>query len=205
VAPSPAANWLGDEPVVETSISDGADVVTFSGDKLFGGPQAGIIAGRSRAIEKVSVHPLLRALRPDKMTLAAVAETARAYLEGEGSDLPVWSMALAPLDELRARAEAIAAAIVDRAGSSGATAEAVPSAALPGGGSLPGTELDSWAVTVTQSSKSAAEIDRALRGGRIPVVARVEGDRVLLDVRTIRPEEDDLVIELAAGALGAPA
>jgi L-seryl-tRNA(Ser) seleniumtransferase len=205
VMPDRPAPWLGDEPTVEDSIAEGADVVTFSGDKLFGGPQAGIVVGRSRAIQKVSTHPLLRALRPDKMTLAAVAATALAYLEGEAGELPLWSMALAPLDGLERRASRMAERIVERGKGAGISAEAISSVAVSGGGSLPGTEIESWAVTIAHPAKSAAEIDRALRSARSPVIARVEDDRVILDVRTIRPDEDELVAELVAGALGAPA
>ena len=200
-----AAEWLSGEPSIEQALAEGADVVTFSGDKLFGGPQAGIVAGRRRAIEKVSRHPLMRALRPDKMTLAAVEATALAYLDGEAPGLPLWTMALAPTDELRARAERIAAALGERGRSVGIKAEAVASAAVAGGGSLPGAELRSWAVTLAHPERSTDEIARSLRYAEIPVVGRIEDDRLLLDVRTIMPADDDLVIELAAGALGAGA
>ena len=196
--------WLRGEPVIQDALAEGADVVTFSGDKLFGGPQAGIVVGRARAIEKVSRHPLLRALRPDKMTLAAVEATAAAYLEGEGPRLPLWSMALASTDELRDRADRIAASIRTRTEGVGAV-ETIRSMAVAGGGSVPGAEIASWAVALSHPERSPDEIARSLRYGKPAVIARIEDDRVLLDVRTVPPDEDETVVEAAAGALSAPA
>jgi L-seryl-tRNA(Ser) seleniumtransferase len=204
IAPGVDPEWLAAEPLVEDCVSEGADVVTFSGDKLLGGPQAGILAGGRAAIDVIARNPLMRALRPDKMTLAALEATAAAYLEGRAQELPVWQMALAPLEVLRQRAEAIAAAIGARA-AAGTKAEAVPVSSVTGGGSLPGVELSSWGLSATHQEKSAAELGRALRFARVPVIARVEDDRVLVDLRTVRPEDDALLGELLAGALSAPA
>jgi L-seryl-tRNA(Ser) seleniumtransferase len=200
VSPGTNAPWLADEPAVEECIAEGADVVTFSGDKLFGGPQSGVVAGRADAVETVARHPLMRAVRPDKMTLAALEATAAAYLEGRAGDLPVWSMALAAPDELRGRAESIAASVSARAGD--VKAEAVAVTSMTGGGSLPGTELGSWAVAVAHAERSTAEVARALRFARTPVIARVEDDRALLDVRTIDPEDDELLADLLVDVLG---
>jgi L-seryl-tRNA(Ser) seleniumtransferase len=204
VAPGPGADWLADEPLVEDCVAEGADVVTFSGDKLLGGPQAGVIVGRRGAVDAIAKSPLMRAVRPDKMTLAALEATASAYLEGRAADLPLWSMALAPPEVLQERAEAIAASIRARAGT-GVKAEATAVTSVTGGGSLPGVELGSWAVTVAHPERSAAEVGRSLRFARVPVVARVEEDRVLIDVRTISPEDDALLVDVVAGALSAPA
>jgi L-seryl-tRNA(Ser) seleniumtransferase len=202
VGPGPVAEWLAGEPAVEECVREGADVVTFSGDKLFGGPQAGIVAGRRAAVDLVARHPLMRALRPDKMTLAALEATARAYLEERAHELPVWSMALADPEELRARADAIAVSIRARA-DDGVKAEAAAVTSTTGGGSLPGLELGSWAVALVHPEKSAAEVVRSLRFGHTPVIARVEDERVLLDVRTIAPSDDELLAELVAASLEA--
>jgi L-seryl-tRNA(Ser) seleniumtransferase len=204
LTPGPGAEWLSDEPLVEDCIAEGADVVTFSGDKLLGGPQAGVILGRKTALDTIARSPLMRAVRPDKMTLAALEATVAAYIEGRARELPLWAMALAPSDALQERAETIASAVRDRA-ERVVKAEATAVASVTGGGSLPGTELGSWAVTISHSEKSAAEIGRALRYARVPVIARVEEDRVIIDVRTIAPEDDELLTELVAGALSAPA
>ncbi len=200
------AEWAS-EPTVRAALDDGADVVTFSGDKLLGGPQAGVIVGRAEQIDKIARHPLMRALRVDKMTLAALEETLRIYLEDALDELPLWAMTTATGDELETRA----AALVDRldprggsggsggAGGSGGTGddvkvEAVALGSVAGGGSVPGAELGSWGIAITHATRSTAEIERALRFGTPPVIARVEDDRVLLDLRTVLPDQTaDLV------------
>lgn len=202
VDPGEDAPWLEREPRVEECVREGADVVTFSGDKLFGGPQAGVVVGRRAAVDLVARHPLMRAVRPDKMTLAALEATAAAYLEGHARDLPVWAMALASADDLRGRAESIAKAIRAGAGKD-VKVEAIAVSSTTGGGSLPGIELGSWAVTVSHPERSAAELARSLRFAATPVIARVEDDRVLVDVRTIDPADDVLLSELVAASLKA--
>lgn len=182
--------WLAPEPVVEHALADGADLVTFSGDKLLGGPQAGIITGRRDLIDKIGHHPLLRAVRVDKMTLAALEATLSIYLEGRLLALPLWESALASNDELEARAHALARAVTEQAGERGVKAEAVASRAVTGGGSLPGAEMSSWALAVTHAERSTTEIESALRAGSPPVIARIEDDRLLLDLRTVPPSAD---------------
>ena len=184
---------LRSEPPVEAALADGADVVTFSGDKLLGGPQAGIILGRRHLIAAMSRNPLLRALRVDKMTLAALEETLLAYLEGQEGDLPLWRMLTTSVDELRSRAESLASALAD-ALPDGVKAEAVPSRAVTGGGSLPEGEIDSWAVALEHSEWNVDELQRALRWVENPVIGRVEADRLLLDLRTVPPNHDEVVI-----------
>jgi L-seryl-tRNA(Ser) seleniumtransferase len=183
-----------DEPVVEDALKSGCDIVTFSGDKLLGGPQAGVIAGRARLIEAIERHPLVRAVRVDKMTLAALQATLTTYLEGRQHELPLWSMLSAPVDELRERAETLAASIRDQLGSSGVKADVVSSEAVAGGGSLPGSRLTSEAVAVVHPETGADEIAARLRTGDPPVVARIENDTVLLDVRTVQPEQDEVLL-----------
>ncbi|HJZ45630.1 MAG TPA: L-seryl-tRNA(Sec) selenium transferase [Roseiflexaceae bacterium] len=185
-----APHGLAPEPTVQESLSAGADLVTFSGDKLLGGPQAGLIVGRADLIDRLRAHPLARALRVDKTTLAGLEATLLAYLAGRAtSDIPVWRMIAAAPEALRARAERIAAAI-----GGGATVLACQSAV--GGGSLPGETLPSFAVALGGASQAAEPDDlaRRLRQGAPPVIGRIADDRLLLDVRTVLEEQEDALI-----------
>ena len=192
------ANPWADEPTVGAALEDGADIVTFSGDKLLGGPQAGVIVGRVELLDRIARHPLIRAVRVDKMTLAALEETLRMYLEGAASEIPLWAMTSATDEEVEGRAVAIVREL-EPALSDDIKIEAIAHRVVAGGGSAPGAEIGSWAVAVTHATRSAAEIERALRFGSPPVIARVEGDRVLLDVRTVLPDQvADLIGRLGA-------
>lgn len=182
------ANPWADEPTVGTALDDGADIVTFSGDKLLGGPQAGVIVGRGDLLDRIARHPFMRALRVDKMTLAALEETLRMYLEGAAAEIPLWAMTSASVEEIEGRAVAIVRSL-EPGVPDDIKIEAIAHRVVAGGGSAPGAEIGSWAVAVTHATRSAAEIERALRSGTPPVIARVEGDRVLLDVRTVLPEQ----------------
>jgi L-seryl-tRNA(Ser) seleniumtransferase len=173
--------WLRDEPGIRQAIDAGAAVVTFSGDKLLGGPQAGIIVGRADAIAEIARHPLARAMRADKMTLAALQQTALVYLSGDATSIPLWRMATAPLDELRARAERIAAAVP--------TAKVVDTEAVAGGGSLPGLTIPSVGVAVVPEGAKAAMTTLRASG----VIARTEGGAVVCDLRSVAPDEDGIV------------
>ncbi len=186
-----APDWVRDEPPVIAALSDGADIVTFSCDKLLGGPQAGVIAGRSDLIAKISKHPLLRALRVDKLALAALEATLLVYLEGDASELPLWGMALTPPDDLERRALRIIASLTKTLGRADLKMHSVASESVFGGGSLPGTQLSSRAISIADPERSAADIERSLRHGDPAVVARIENDMVLLDLRTVAPEQDD--------------
>ncbi|CAN5592752.1 L-seryl-tRNA(Sec) selenium transferase [soil metagenome] len=192
---------LTSEPPVDASLDEGADLVTFSGDKLFGGPQAGVIAGREELIRRISRHPLLRAVRVDKMTLAALEATSRALLEGDPSRLPLWALALEPMEELERRARAIAAHVDEALGAHGVKTEVVASRSVTGGGSLPGEDFSSWAVALTHGDTSTAEVERALRHGAPPVVARIEDDRVLVDLRAVAKTLDPVLCDAIVGAL----
>lgn len=192
-------NTFVQEPAADVALEQGADLITFSGDKLLGGPQAGIIAGRAELISILAKHPMLRALRVDKMTLAALEATLRMYLEGRAGQIPFWTMAGAPAEGLQRRAEAIGAQI--RSGEPRAKIEAVALAAVTGGGSLPDTEFGSWGLEISPTETSAAEIERRLRYGEVPVIARIEADRVLLDLRTVAPEDDEHLAALLRAAL----
>jgi L-seryl-tRNA(Ser) seleniumtransferase len=189
------------EPPVDAAVVEGADIVTFSGDKLLGGPQAGVIVGRTELIARLSRHPLLRALRVDKMALAALESTASAYLEGEERRLPLWEMALAATVEVERRARSLARRLDDALGTEGLKAEVVPSHAVMGGGSLPGHTLASWAVALSHSELADDEVDRRLRFTTPPVIARIEDDRVLLDLRSSLPQHDDALSRAVTAAL----
>jgi len=180
---------LAHEPTVQESVEAGADLVCFSGDKLLGGPQAGIIVGKADAVARLGRHPLIRALRPDKATLAGLAATLVHYLRGEAErEVPVWRMIAAPLDELDARAGRIARAL-------GRDTRVVDTRAAVGGGSTPGETLPSRAIAIG-SEATAESIAAALRRpGKKAVIARIADGRVLLDLRTVAPEEDSELIE----------
>jgi L-seryl-tRNA(Ser) seleniumtransferase len=175
---------FGDEPLVRESLAAGADLVCFSGDKLLGGPQAGIVAGRAELVERLRRHPLQRALRADKLTLAALEGTLALYLDAP-ERVPVLRMLREDASTVRARAERLASLV---------GGEIEPTVARVGGGALPLTELESWACAVEE------ELAAALRSGEPPVVAVVRDGRTLLDCRTVADAE---VEELAAAVAAA--
>jgi L-seryl-tRNA(Ser) seleniumtransferase len=198
---------LPDEPSVADAVATGADLVTFSGDKLLGGPQAGIAVGRAAAIKRVREHPLMRALRPDKLTLAGLAATLALVRRGALDEVPVLRMLGADAAQLREAATRLAEAIGARPGLAVAVE---PCHSAVGGGAMPTAELASWAVTLRSlpggggaGDSSADEIDLGLRGAAVPVVGRIGDGRVWLDVRTIGPDE---LAEVAAAvrSLGGP-
>ena len=190
-----------DEPTVRESIDAGVAICCFSGDKLLGGPQAGIIVGTSDAVGQVRTHPLMRALRVDKLTLAALEATLIEHVSGRATDtIPVGRMVAARVSELGARAGRIADALAD---TPGLTVSPRESKAAIGGGSTPGVTLPSRALSVEVEGFSANRLDAALRASAPPVIGRIEDDRILLDLRTVRPEEDDALVE-ALRALSAP-
>jgi L-seryl-tRNA(Ser) seleniumtransferase len=183
---------LSREPMVQTSVSAGMTLVAFSGDKLLGGPQAGIVVGRSAEIARLRKHPLMRAIRPDKLTLAALGATLVHYLRGEAErEVPVWRMISAAPQQLQARAERLAAAL------RGTTVE---TRSTIGGGSLPGQTQPSWAVALESPTPDAQAA--ALRRADPPVIARIEDDHVLLDLRAILPEQDATLEASVRGVLG---
>ena len=189
---APVADWARDEPVVNAALTAGADLVTFSADKLLGGPQAGVIVGRKELIDRLTRHPLLRALRVDKMTIAALQETLRAFVQGRVTALPLWQLATASVDELERRARMVAEGITRAA--FGLEIGVIRSASVMGGGSLPGAEIESRAVAIASSSAGPSEIRSCLRRHETPVVARIDDDRVILDLRSVFPHEDDVLV-----------
>ena len=183
---------LPDEPTVAEAIATGADLVTFSGDKLLGGPQAGIVTGTRAAVAAARAHPLMRALRPDKLTLAALAATLALYRDRALDRVPVLRSLSASPAALRSIADALAAAIGPIPGLSIAVE---PCHSTVGGGAMPTAQLASWAVTL--AGPSPDDLDRRLRLAPIPVIGRIEDGRLWLDVRTIASDSGELT-EVAA-------
>ncbi len=178
-----AAFGLAHEPLPSERLAAGSDVVTFSGDKLVGGPQAGLVVGRADLIERMRRDPLARAMRPDKATMVGVATTLGLYRAGRATaEIPIWQMIAASVEALTARAEALAARLGDGV-------EVVDVRSTIGGGSLPGETLPSVALALT--TPSATRTLKALRTGTPAVVGRIEADRVVLDLRTVTSAADD--------------
>ncbi len=186
---------LAHEPMIQESVEAGADLVTFSGDKLLGGPQAGLIVGRSELIGRLRQHPLARALRVDKATLSALQATLLHYLRGEAErEIPVWRMISTPLEVLSARAADLAAGLR----SHGLGAKVMPVQEMVGGGSLPGQMLPGIAVGVATPIPDI--LSTALRKGQPPVVARIADDELMLDMRTVQPNEDEILLQAVLSA-----
>jgi L-seryl-tRNA(Ser) seleniumtransferase len=181
-----------DEPAVVDALADGADLVTFSGDKLLGGPQAGLILGRAELVAKLRRHPMARALRVDKMQIAGLEQVLAMVLRGEDVQVPVTRMLQEPRDVVQRRARLLSETI----GGDLEHAHVHRCESVIGGGSMPGTTLPSWGVRITVPDPSA--FAARLRSGRPSVFCRVEHDHVLLDLRTV---EDRQVADLARAAL----
>jgi L-seryl-tRNA(Ser) seleniumtransferase len=191
--PPPA--WLAGEPAARQTIADGAALVTFSGDKLLGGPQSGIIAGRAELVERCQRHPLARALRPGGLVLAALQDTALAYLDKRAAtDIAFWRMVSVPVATLRARSEALVASVSHRHPS----AVAVPMEALPGAGSAPGVTMESDGVEVD------GDLLAGLRRHDRPVIARSRDDRTMIDLRSVDPSDDATIAAALAAARRMP-
>ncbi len=194
---------IAGEPDVRASIAAGADVVTFSGDKLLGGPQAGFILGRRDLVAAIKKHPLARAVRIDKLTLAAAEATLRLYLEPERAiaEIPALRMLTTPVSAIAARAQAIAARL--RESLPGTEIDVQPGASQTGGGSLPAHDLPTQLVAVRPSPQwgSVADLERALRRQDPPVLARTQHGFLLIDPRTLLPGDEDAVVAALVAAL----
>ncbi|MEO6212590.1 MAG: L-seryl-tRNA(Sec) selenium transferase [Vicinamibacterales bacterium] len=177
---------LKEEPSVKRSLRDGVDLVMFSGDKLLGGPQAGIIAGRRSLLERVRRHPLMRALRVDKMTYAALEGTLDAYASGRTEQVPVLQMMKLTREEIDARAQKVVAVLDEE----GIRATLVDGESTIGGGSAPGATLPTRLIELGHERLSASAIEARLRALDPPVIARIQSDHVVLDLRTIFPADD---------------
>jgi len=184
------------EPTVREAIAAGVDLACCSGDKLVGGPQAGLLVGTAAAIARCRAHPLMRALRPDKLTLAALQATLALWRDDRAAEVPAFAMLSATADDLEARAEALQRACGDVAG---LTIAVGPTTSTVGGGAMPLAALPSWALVLT--GRAADAIDAALRAAPVPVIARILDGAATLDLRTIGPDDEPDVIA-AVRALG---
>ena len=192
---------LAHEPMPQEAIAAGTGLVFFSGDKLLGGPQAGIVVGKADLVQRLERHPLARAVRIDKMSLASLTATLTHYLSGTAeSEVPVWRMIAASSGEIKGRAERWRSTID---GAPGFRIAVAPARSAIGGGSLPGETLDSWALSISSDGAgfSAESLLAALRSRSTPVIARIEDDAVRLDPRTVLPEQDDDTVRALAEAL----
>ena len=181
---------LDPEPMVQSSVTSCSALVFFSGDKLVGGPQAGIIVGKKQFIDKLKKHPLTRAVRTDKIRLAGLAATLLHYLKGEATrKIPVWRMLSTPLEEIEKRARTWAGAI-------NGLAEITAGQSTIGGGSLPGCTLPTFLVSIRGKGQNTVQIlSQSLRRQDIPVIGRISGNVLFLDPRSVLPEEDELMLQ----------
>jgi L-seryl-tRNA(Ser) seleniumtransferase len=185
--------FLRDEPTIQSSLSAGVDVVCVSGDKLLGGPQAGILLGRKEPLARIRRHPLMRAFRADKLTYAALAGTLTEYAAGRAREtIPVLRMLTRTPESIEARARTVAAAI---AASGSYDCDIVDGRSTIGGGTTPGLTLPTRLLALARRGYSAAALERALRQLDPPVIARIERDRLVLDLRTVFDDEDEPLIQ----------
>lgn len=185
------------EPTVNDSLRAGVDVVTYSGDKLLGGPQAGMLSGRKDLVAKIRLNPMFRALRVDKLIYAALEATLLSYVREDFHAIPALRFMRIPAEEIRRRAGELAVEL--RKQSSRYTVEVVEAATAIGGGSAPGATIPSFALALQFDGMSAKHLSDALRRAETPVIGRVEEERVLLDLRTVFPEQDGQVLAALVG------
>lgn len=180
---------LDHEPTVQESITAGADIVCFSGDKLLGGPQAGLIVGRADLVARVRRHPWARAVRIGKLAMAGLQATLQHYAKGEAvENVPVWQMISRPVADIRRQARRWAR----RLGTMGLAVEVIEGQSAVGGGSLPGATLPTWWVALNVSSPD--DLSKRLRQGEPPIIARIEDGRLLLDPRTVLPGQEQVLL-----------
>jgi L-seryl-tRNA(Ser) seleniumtransferase len=179
------------------ALGAGAALVCFSGDKLFGGPQAGVLAGRRRLVAACRSHPLARAVRVDKLALAGFFATLASWISGRPEELPIYALAAAPAEDLRRRAERLAGSVPPEL-----SGEVISTRGLFGGGTTPERTFPSAALAVRHPEISAGELAARLRAGDPPVVGRIEGDRLILDLRGVFPEEDDVLAAALSSLAG---
>jgi L-seryl-tRNA(Ser) seleniumtransferase len=192
-----SAFGLAHEPTIQEALEDGVDLLSCSGDKLIGGPQAGLLLGRSSLIGRVLKHPLARAVRVDKLTLAAMAATLDAYLSSNSDSLPLWSMVASTADDIRERA----AAMADRLQDFAVVCELCPGSSTIGGGSLPGEVLPTTLLSLRPKKLSSTRLAERLRKGEPPVIGRLDSGALLLDLRTVLVGETDALLAALQRAL----
>lgn len=193
---------ITDEPSVKDAVSSGVDVVCFSGDKLLGGPQAGIILGKKETIEAMKLNPLTRALRIDKLTLAALEATLRIYLDPENiaTKIPTYAMLSQTMEVLNKKAETLAKKISSLC--SQCVCEVAEDEGQVGGGSVPTQMLKTAVVAVSSPAINASELERSLRFCKLPIIARISKDRVILDARTVDEKHFDVIAKSICEIIG---
>jgi len=195
IAPGPLPAPLGDEPTPRASIAAGVDLVLFSGDKLLGGPQAGIIAGRGDLIGTIRRHPLMRAMRVDKMTYAALEATLQEYAAGRAAQtVPVARMLSADIEDIRRRARALVDGLDNNV-----LGQLIDGMSTLGGGSAPGSALPTVLIAASHTALSATELEKRLRHSDPHVVSRIQDQRVVLDLRTVLPDQDGRLLRVLNG------
>src|SRR6267142_1577356 len=189
------------EPTARESVEAGFSLVLFSGDKMLGGPQAGIIAGKKELVQKVRRHPLFRALRVDKLTITAMEATLHAYLRGAWKEIPALRMMQMSFEEISARTDAFYRTLSAKIADADAEVEIGDGRSLVGGGSTPAQSLPTRVIGFASARHSASELEVRLRTGATPVVARIEEERLLIDLRTVFPEQEAALAEALAQVL----
>ena len=200
-----SAYGIRDEPLARESIAAGADVVLFSGDKLKGGPHSGIILGKRKEIDRIVKHPMARALRVDKITLAALGATLRLLRDPQQAahQIPLLQLLATPLDNLRLRAESIASQLDSISGI--AKSEAIEEEAFLGGGSVPTQRIRTWCVAMDLDTESLNNFHARLRTGTPALVGRVQKGQLLIDLRSVPPRQDEqIVLALSRAASSTP-
>lgn len=192
-----------DEPRIASSISDGADVVSFSGDKLLGGAQAGIIVGRKGLVEQIRKHPLYRALRASKLVYAILEATLESYLREDAmQQVPVLKMLAMSKEEITARAESVKERLLETLDAKGAgDVEIVAGESVIGGGAASGVQRETALIALKHSQKSAVEIEEGLRTAETPVISRIENDKVMIDLRTVSEDDEPELLEVISNVL----
>ena len=188
---------LAAEPRIQDSLESGVDLLAASADKMLGGPQAGLLLGRTELVERVMKHPLARAVRVDKLTIAALTATLDLYLTEAFAEIPIWEMLGASPESVAGRARAWQSRLAEL----GVVVEVAPGESAVGGGSLPGERLPTSLLVITPARGTAADLLRRLREHEPPVIGRIEQERVLLDPRTVLAGEDDQVLDAVAQAV----
>ena len=200
------SKWTGvQEPTVQQALATGADVVTFSGDKMLGGPQAGIIAGKKKIVDRIKAHPLMRMVRVDKMTLAALETTLRLYADPEKAikTVPTLTMLALSAKELDERAGRLAAKLTQAVGEEKITnLEIIDGQSQVGGGSLPLAVLPTRLIAIAPRTISVSRLAERLRSGDPPLICRIIDDRLVLDPRTLLPEDEDDIVRILNKELG---
>lgn len=196
---------IAGEPTVADSLKTGVDVITFSGDKLLGGPQAGILVGRKKILAQLRTNPLYRALRVDKLTVAALEATILSYLrQEERTQVPALKMIFETREQIESRAKRLVQRVEEETKPGGVLAlDLTPGSSVIGGGSTPGQEISTWLISIGSPRYSARAIETRLRSSPVPILVRVEGNRVLVDLRTVDVSEEEEIIRTLV-SLGKP-